>query len=309
MRPNHGWTVLQAFVLAGMLLDLKADYEDTSCEMDVKVNQNTSFETFLGEDLRINCTVEFCSDSTPSVSWNKQENNVRINISSSAHIKTEWKRLGDLVGMSFLIFQNVGIDDSGLYQCKAGGIVSHLINVSVHGDDERNNFSNDTTGSPSGQKPSADPWLYAYVAAGIVAFVATVVIITVASLRGCKGKSKKETQVENQYAAFPMSEQPFSDCGPPPLPRGSPSAPPCRRSTRRKTPPSHPNEPPMPRGGEHVCGERREDTAEAGDSILYAALKHPPPAAVAARPRRPRQETSEYAAIRVQEPPCERLTW
>nr|XP_040041175.1 uncharacterized protein LOC120824356 isoform X12 [Gasterosteus aculeatus aculeatus] len=143
MRPNHGWTVLQAFVLAGMLLDLKADNENTSCEMDVKVNQNTSFETFLGEDLRINCTVEFCSDSTPSVSWNKQKNNVRINISSSTHIKTEWKRLGDLVGMSFLIFQNVGINDSGLYQCEAGGIVTHLINVSVHGDDERNNFSND----------------------------------------------------------------------------------------------------------------------------------------------------------------------
>lgn len=102
--------------------------------MEIKVNRNTVFETFLGEDLRINCTVEFCSDSTPSVSWNKQKNNVHINISSSAHIKTEWKRLGDLVGMSFLIFQNVGINDSGLYQCDAEGIVSHLINVSVHGE-------------------------------------------------------------------------------------------------------------------------------------------------------------------------------
>lgn len=102
--------------------------------MEFKVNHNTVIKTFLGEDLRINCTVEFCSDSTPSVSWNKQENNVRINISSSAHIKTEWKRLGDLVGMSFLIFQNVGINDSGLYQCEAGASVSHFINVSVHGE-------------------------------------------------------------------------------------------------------------------------------------------------------------------------------
>ncbi|XP_062416881.1 uncharacterized protein LOC119218215 [Pungitius pungitius] len=307
MRPNHGCTVLRAFVLAGMLLNLQADNENT-CEVDVKLNRNTVFKAFLGEDLRINCTVEFCSDSLPVVSWNKKEKN-NVDVSSSTHIKTEWKPLGDLVGVSFLIFQKVDINDSGLYQCAVGESLSHYINVSVHGDAERNNStsSNDTTGRPW---PS-DPWLYAYFTAGIAAFVAIVVILTVASLRRCKGKSKKETQVENQYVAFVMSEQPFSDCGPLPPPRGSPSAPPCRRSTRRTTPPSHADQPPRPRGGERA--KRREDREEEpGGSILYAALQHPPPgaagAAAAARPWKPRQETSEYAAIRVQETSSARLT-
>ncbi|XP_075950884.1 B- and T-lymphocyte attenuator-like isoform X2 [Anarhichas minor] len=318
MRPNHRWTVLHVFILAGMLLTLKADGEESDCEVEVKVDRNTVYEAVLGEDLRINCTVEFCSGSPPTVSWYKRETtNVPVNVSSSSHIKTEWKLLKQLEGRSFLIFQKVRRNDSGAYQCQGGGSLSHYINVSVHGDGGGTNVTkNNGTRITLEQEPSEDLWLYMYFAAGIVAFVIIVIIISVVSMRGCKGKSKskKETQTDNQYIAIPMVEQPFLHNSPQPLPRGIPFAPPCRRSTRRKTPPSQPNEPPLPKDNEHVYGKTRGDrerrgvaVQEAGGSLVYAALNHQLPAAAAARPRRPREETSEYAAIRVKDPSPTRL--
>ncbi|KAM6892790.1 B- and T-lymphocyte attenuator isoform 2-T2 [Lycodopsis pacificus] len=315
MRPNHRRAVLRVFFLAGMLLTLKADSESSDCEVEVKVDRNTVYEAFLGEDLRINCTVGFCSDSPPTVSWYKRETtDVPVNVSSSSHIKTEWKLLKRLEGTSFLIFQKVRRNDSGVYQCQVEGSVSHNINVSVHGDGT--NVTKNTNRGTSDQKPSEDPWLYMYFAAGIVAFVIIVIIISVVSMRGCKGKSKskKETQTENQYMVTPMVEQPFLHAGPQPLPRGSPPGPPCRRSTRRKTPPSRPDESPSPKDNGHVYGKTRGDrerrgvaAQEAGGSVVYAALNHQLPAAAAARPRRPREETSEYAAIRVKDPSPTRL--
>lgn len=104
--------------------------------------------------------------------------------------------------------------------------------------------------------------------------------------------------------AIPMVEQPFQQS-----PRGSPSVPPSRQSTRRKTPPAQPNELPLPRDSEHVYGQIQEDrerqrktAEEEGSSVVYAALNHQLPARAAARPRRPQEESSEYAAIRVKDP-------
>ncbi|KAK9523910.1 hypothetical protein VZT92_017793 [Zoarces viviparus] len=314
MRPNHRWAVLHVFILAGMLLTLKADGEYSDCEVELIVNRDIVYEAFLGEELRIHCTVEFCSDSPPPVFWYKSERtNVPVNVSSGSHIKTEWTLLKHLKGKSFLIFQKVRRNDSGAYQCRVGGSVSHFINVSVHGEGTNVTKNNDTNRGTSDQESPKDLWLYMYFAAGIVAFVIIVIIISVASMRGCKGKSKskKETQTENQYMAIPMVEQPFLHASPQPLPRGSPSG---RRSTRRKTPPSHPDESPSPKDNAHMYGktrgdrERREVAAqEAGSSVVYAALNHLRPAAAAARPRRPREETSEYAAIRVKDPSPTRL--
>ncbi|KAF1371824.1 hypothetical protein PFLUV_G00273380 [Perca fluviatilis] len=136
-----------------------------------------------------------------------------------------------------------------------------------------------------------DLWIYMYFAAGIVPFVIIVIILSVVSMRGCKGKPKKERQTENQYIAIPMVEQPFPHASIQPSPRGTPSAPPSRRSTRRITSPSQPNELPAPR-----------DNEEEGSSIVYAALNHQLPGAAAGPPRRQQEETSEYAAIRVKDP-------
>lgn len=90
-----------------------------------------------------------------------------------------------------------------------------------------------------------------------------------------------------QYSAVLMRQRPS--------PRGSPSAAPSRGSSRREKPP------PLQRDGEMTgVGERRRKTAEDKNSLVYAALNHQPlEAAASSRPRRPKEENSEYAAIRV----------
>lgn len=109
--------------------------EDSNCEVQIKVRRNTVYEAFLGNILRINCTVGFCNSSPPTVSWFKHEKtSVPVNVSSSSHIKTEWKALKHLEGVSYLVFQNIHSNDSGVYYCQSGLMVGHIINVSVHGE-------------------------------------------------------------------------------------------------------------------------------------------------------------------------------
>lgn len=90
-----------------------------------------------------------------------------------------------------------------------------------------------------------------------------------------------------QYAAVSVRQRP--------LPRGSPSTAASRGSSRREKPP------PLQRDGEMTAGgERRRKTAEEKSSLVYAALNHQPlDAAASSRPRRLKEEDSEYAAIRV----------
>ncbi|XP_049426732.1 uncharacterized protein LOC125885226 isoform X2 [Epinephelus fuscoguttatus] len=311
MRPNHCWTVLQVSILAALLLTLNADSED--CEVDLKVARDTVYEAVIGKDLRINCTVALCDNSPPTVTWYKQEKTaVPVNVSS--HIKTKWELVNHSEGISFLIFQKIFSNDSGAYQCQSGGSVSHTISVSVHDNGGRSNVPEMNSTAPT-LKPetSSDLFMYIYFGAGIVAFVTVVIIISIVSMHGCKEKSKKKTQSENPYIAIPM--EPFPHAGFQPSPRGSPSAPPPRRSTQRKPLPSQPNELPLPRDNERIYSKVKEDRGrprkkaeEEGSSLVYAALNHQVPARPAARPRRPMEETSEYAAIRVKDPSPMRLS-
>uniref|UniRef100_A0A3B4ET85 Ig-like domain-containing protein n=1 Tax=Pundamilia nyererei TaxID=303518 RepID=A0A3B4ET85_9CICH len=90
-----------------------------------------------------------------------------------------------------------------------------------------------------------------------------------------------------------------------PSQRGSPSAAPSRRYTKRKTPPRQPNEFRLSRDNEQAYGpsnvgrERQRNTVEEeSGSVVYAALNHELPQRVN-RPRMEVEETSEYAAIRL----------
>ncbi|XP_071320381.1 uncharacterized protein [Trachinotus anak] len=290
-----------------MVLTLNADSEDSVCVPGIKVRRNTAYEVVLGQDLILNCTVVFCNSSPPAVSWYKVEGsiNVPINVSSSSHIKAEWKELSHSEGVLHLIFQNILSSDSGLYRCGSGNDISHKINVSVSGVGEFTTvrWENNTTSTTSNPEITENILMYVYPAAGIVTVVIVVIVISIISLRGCKGKSKKETQTENQYMAIPMVEQPLPHVSLQPSPRESPSVPPSRRSTRRKRPSSQPNE---LLDNEHVYDrvkdrERQRNAVEdEGSSVVYAALNHQlPPGAAAPRTWRPQEEFSEYAAIRV----------
>ncbi|KAL7370070.1 hypothetical protein ABVT39_018208 [Epinephelus coioides] len=135
MRPNYRLNIFQVSILAALFLRLEADSENPDCEVDVKVRRHTVYESLPGEDLRINCTVMFCKNSPPTVTWYKREIvDVPVNFSRSSHMTTEWELLNHSEGISFLIFHKTLVHDTGVYQCRSGGGVGHNIKVFVRGE-------------------------------------------------------------------------------------------------------------------------------------------------------------------------------
>nr|XP_020512471.1 B- and T-lymphocyte attenuator isoform X1 [Labrus bergylta] len=307
MRPNTCWTRLHVSVLAVLLLILEADSTD-ECEVQIKVRSKTKYKALLGEELKIDCPVTFCDDTPPEISWFKlEETGDPINISGRSRFRSEWKTLKHLEGVSVLIIQNFVRNDSGIYRCKGGSNVGHKINVYLNESSEPNNSTQkkDINGTHT---DAEHLWMYVYTAAGIVAFVLFVILVSLASMRGCKGKAKSERIEDNHYMAIPMVEQPFPNPRTQPSPRGSPSLPLPQRSMRRKKPLPQPIEPPSPRDNECVYSkvkvdrdQQRNTLEENGGSVVYAALNHQLPARPVARPRRQKEECSEYAAIRVRD--------
>ncbi|XP_078021939.1 uncharacterized protein LOC144461908 [Epinephelus lanceolatus] len=197
MRPNYRLNIFQVSILAALFLRLEADSENPDCEVDVKVRRHTVYESLPGEDLRINCTVMFCKNSPPTVTWYKREIiDVPVNFSRSSHMTTEWELLNHSEGISFLIFHKSLVHDTGVYQCQSGGGVGHNIKVFVR--DVKLITGTWTTlelESPAAQDTF---WPYVYRVVGIMAFVIIVVAIYVGSRCGCKGKSRDTREPNHQ---------------------------------------------------------------------------------------------------------------
>ncbi|KAK9523912.1 hypothetical protein VZT92_017794 [Zoarces viviparus] len=207
MRPNCCLAILRVSVCAALLLTLDADSEKSDCDVELIVNRDIVYEAFLGEDLRIHCTVEFCSDSPPPVSWYKHETtDVPVNVSSGSHIKTEWKLLKHLEGRSFLIFQKVHRNDSGAYQCRVGGSVSHFINVLVHGEGTNVSLTSVHGGVVTSEPGTEDTfWPFVYRAVGVTVFFITMLTVCVASRRMYKGKCRATPSRQPSHDALPPS--------------------------------------------------------------------------------------------------------
>ncbi|KAM7365528.1 hypothetical protein PAMP_016448 [Pampus punctatissimus] len=299
MRPNCCWTILYLSILAGLLLTLNAESEDSVCSTQIRVRRHTVYKALLGTDIRINCTFAFCNNSNLSISWYKDNDFVFVNVTSRIHIKTELTVVNNS-GISFLILNNIQRSDSGLYRCQDRSSVGHSINVFVSG---KCDFFTDQLHLDSDMLNSnrvENVWMYVYSAAGIVGFVITVIIISIVSMRECKGKSKEKTHTME----IPMVNQHFPHDGLQLSIRGSPSVPPPSRQSTRKKLPSQPNESTLQRGLVHSMKKSDEKTQsnmveEEKTSVVYAALNHHLPPGASARPQRQIEESSEYAAIRV----------
>ncbi|XP_014329250.2 B- and T-lymphocyte attenuator [Xiphophorus maculatus] len=305
MRLEHRWVVLIWSIWTVQFLTTEADDDD--CTTDLKVRRNTSYKASLGQELRIECPVAFCSNLPPTICWYKvKEEHICLNDNNSNHMKTEWKRSNPSEGIFYLLFQSIISNDSGEYRCKGGGSRSHIIYINVYDmdtNDTRKPITNDTNNKP--ETDPADTFLmYMYSAAGIGSFVVIVIIISVICMVGCKGKSKKEKQKENQYMEMPLAERVVPNTsGIQHSPRGSPNPLPPRRPSGRKATgqpaelmPSRDNQPPY---GQRTRDRNRNGAqAEEAGSVVYAALNHVPPPREAPRPQRQIEET-EYAAIRL----------
>ncbi|CAB1413036.1 unnamed protein product [Pleuronectes platessa] len=226
MRPHPWCTVLHVSLWAALVLTLTTVSEDSECTPYIKVRRHTTYETSPGRELVINCPVEFCNKSVLTVTWFKLLNDTskRHSVSSSSHIRTEWKEVNH-EWISFLIFSKILSNDSGLYWCEMANVMGHFINVSVHGGDQHTTKNNTIpkTSDPEALKPL---WMYVSSAARTLGFVTVSIVITVVSIRWCKGKSKKVTQGECQDATIEMVEGPFTHCGPPAPGRKRPPLPP-----------------------------------------------------------------------------------
>ncbi|RVE75513.1 hypothetical protein OJAV_G00017530 [Oryzias javanicus] len=297
MRSDPCLTVLGGFILAGLLLPLRADNKD-NCSTEVKVRRKTKYDVFQGEEVRIRCPVAFCSLQPPTVVWYKvDEPQIQINSSSSRGIKLVWEKTHKLNGTSTLVFENIHRNDSGLYQCVMKDTIGHKISVQVHGQNET--ITTKTTNPSSTEEPPNDQnsfLVYLYFVPGIALFVIMVLVISIVSMRSCRAKPK-ETQTENQYVAIPMVEQPVPRGRLQPSPRGSPAAPPSRRSTKRKS--TTPGGEEHPSTGQDRNRQRAVAPADDGSSVLYVTLnlQHRPAARTARTEER--EPPSEYAAIRV----------
>ncbi|XP_074483148.1 B- and T-lymphocyte attenuator-like [Sebastes fasciatus] len=188
MRPNYCLTILHVSIFAALLFfTLDADGDDSDCEVEVKVHRNTIYGVALGGDLEIHCTVVFCNYPPPTVTWYKLNKTVvPVNVSSSSHIKTELELLKYLEGRSLLIFQKILRSDSGVYQCGGGSSLSHNINVTVY--DYRMHTT--VTRTTSKLATIEYSWRFVYHVVRITLFVILVITFCVASMCGCKGKSR-----------------------------------------------------------------------------------------------------------------------
>ncbi|XP_034533391.1 B- and T-lymphocyte attenuator-like [Notolabrus celidotus] len=213
MKPKYSSSILFVFVLAAQLLTMEADSKD-ECDVRVKVPRNTRYNTFLWEDLRINCTVTFCKDPPPEVSWYKlEQDEVPVNFSRGSRFRGEWKRLEHLKGVSFLIIQKTVTNDSGVYRCQSGPSIGYNINVSVS---ERVLTTTDTwTTSAAPETAHTDdsflPSVYRIVGIMVFVIIVTAVYISVESKsRGVSdagpSRDAPDPDEEHSYHALPMDQ-------------------------------------------------------------------------------------------------------
>ncbi|XP_078787332.1 uncharacterized protein btla [Oryzias latipes] len=203
-------TTIHLLVSAALLLSLNADSED-GCSDEVRVPRNTKYEVFQGEELRIGCPVVFCSQTPPTVFWYKvEEAQIQINPSSSRGIKIVWVPTNESVGTSFLVFEKIHRNNSGLYRCGMKGTVGHSIRVQVYGPNGPKTITTKTTN----QTPEENPELSTvttrngpltepacsdlccqnfYRTLGVLAFFLVLTAVCFTSKRCYKGRSRTRT--------------------------------------------------------------------------------------------------------------------
>ncbi|XP_061628470.1 uncharacterized protein LOC133477533 isoform X2 [Phyllopteryx taeniolatus] len=249
----------QSAYVLSLLVCFSPDGEDCLQIMQHKSDRNVP----VGGSVKINCTYRYMNCSNPSyVSWYKLESNIFVPVTNDSRTNVKSVHVSNSDTMLLLSFTNIQVSNAGFYRCQSGLTLGQNIKVSVYDNHVTTNISlrNETP-------MTADVrWMYAYSAVGTMAFVIVVVCISVISMQRCKGNSERETQSDNQQpASAETSSGSFMSS----------------RMTSKEEKPS----------------ERR--TEKDASSVVYTALHHQLPAGAPVPPRRPKEESSEYADIRV----------
>ncbi|XP_051912943.1 B- and T-lymphocyte attenuator [Hippocampus zosterae] len=264
---NHSWRVLLESILAVLHLTSSVSYGE-SC-LAIMVGHTNNYTIQLGKNLQINCTCSYINcthQSAYDVSWYKLQRDVYVPMIFDSHTRMESINLSNVETMLSLYFTNIQKSNAGIYRCQNGLTVGHKIQVSVYD----SNMMTNTSLRNESSLPEEGRWMYLYSAIGTVAFVIIVIFISVMSLQRCKGHAKREAQTETQQTGIKPQDPPTSS-----------SSYIYSKMSRKEE--KHPT--------------TRAETE--GSSITYAALNHHQPPGAPIRPRRPKEESSEYADIRV----------
>ncbi|KAL1022309.1 hypothetical protein UPYG_G00024990 [Umbra pygmaea] len=264
--------------------------------------------------------------SSPSASWEKimnKSNNV-IPVNRTAHIEIGWQDTND-GGISLLTFKSISRNDSGLYRCKYNDAVGHSIIVTVLEGLEDTTVVHQMNITTNIRNKQSDSFperllLYVYISAGIVIFVLVFITASTLLIRGCKGvcpsRHRKEEQPENQqYIVIQLTEQVSPRLNPRPQSQSirshqAQSQPtpktdciydnaPARGPRRTCQAPVQPvaSQLAVPEGGRLTYSNMKKEEEESG--IMYATLNHKVSPRSTTRSEQPKEELSEYAAIRV----------
>ncbi|XP_048052966.1 uncharacterized protein LOC125272273 isoform X3 [Megalobrama amblycephala] len=220
--------IVASLLLLSLSVSGTTNRSELYCNPAIKVPRNTVFKARVMTVLRINCTINLrgCHRS-PRVSWCKIDGNDCKALNHSDYIKTEWKNTTEHEGMAFLIFQNISMEDAGLYRCKESETsVGHAINVTVTADNNKDEFS-PTPSSTKNNKNEFSPtpsstsdlntiqnddqqWLrlYVYICSGIAGLV-FIVLLTLIYVVGRQGRkwTRKDMADKNQYTKTQKSNQ------------------------------------------------------------------------------------------------------
>ncbi|XP_047673658.1 uncharacterized protein LOC113634778 isoform X2 [Tachysurus fulvidraco] len=168
-----------------VLLGVRTDESNLFCIRSVRVQRNTGWSARVTERLMINCTVQSNCKDNITVKWCKIDmKNQCIHLNHSNHTSTEWRTISEWERLFFLIFWNISLQDSGLYNCEILTPVhtmGHVINVTVT---DYNAVSTETITEGSPVTPvtditnthlSSEKWLYViYFSAFVVALILAV---------------------------------------------------------------------------------------------------------------------------------------
>nr|XP_057907878.1 uncharacterized protein LOC131104577 isoform X2 [Doryrhamphus excisus] len=178
-------------ILAVLHLTSRGNGED--CPLRILGQQKTVFKAPVGAHLQISCTIQNnCSKEFEKVSWYRLESYNLVPVTNDSGVITILEHISNLENTLLLRFTNIQKRDAGLYRCQGGLAVGHPINVSVHDNPTTINSSSRNETSSAGEAQ----WILVYSALGTVAFVFTVISLSVLSMR--KGHPKRRTQMENQ---------------------------------------------------------------------------------------------------------------
>ncbi|XP_060784877.1 B- and T-lymphocyte attenuator-like [Neoarius graeffei] len=271
--------------------------QDGSCVPEIKVRKNTVHTASREHQLNIMCPVTYCKES-PVFKWYKiGAENKYTDIIGSNQVKIAQEPTGLNGIISYLSFENISTDDTGVYRCMIStsnfSSESHNIKVNVSDSSDHAN-ANNTSGIPG--KVSDVRWLlYVFICLGIPVLVLIVMLISFLCINRCSRKANSRRHKNATFSPKPLSTT---------TTRGKTQEFPKEENNLYDAPSDDLHSETLYIQNDQECTPDTWNGNSRGDGnglrqIVYATLQHPTPREPPAVRHQSREQLSEYASIRI----------